>query len=251
MLLHCSATRVASFAARSMSAAVPRVAAPPHVVTALRAAAAVAFDVDSTVITTEGIDELAAFAGRGGEVAALTARAMGGSVPFRDALAARLGIIQPSRSLLESFLTRHPPSLTPGIARVVAALHARGTAVYLVSGGFTQMIHPIADLLAIPRANVYANTILFDGPGAYAGFDENAPTSRDGGKAAVVGKIKAHHGGAPVIMVGDGATDLQARPPADVVIGYGGIVSRDVMRKGADWFVVEWEGVEALVQARQ
>jgi phosphoserine phosphatase len=47
----------------------------------------VCFDVDSTVCTDEGIDELAAFCGAGVAVAALTARAMGGSVPFQDALA--------------------------------------------------------------------------------------------------------------------------------------------------------------------
>jgi len=42
-------------------------------------------------------------------------------------------------------------------------------------------------------------------------------------------------------MVGDGATDMQARPPADAFIGYGGIVVREPVRRGADWFVTHFD----------
>merc|ERR1719453_804280 len=73
-----------------------------HAKTCLREADAVCFDVDSTVITSEGIDDLAAHLetikpGVGAKVAELTAQAMGGNVPFHDALAARLDAMQPSR----------------------------------------------------------------------------------------------------------------------------------------------------------
>lgn len=71
--------------------------------------------------------------------------------------------------------------------------------------------------------------------GAYAGFDETAPTSRDGGKPEVVRRLREGAGGlAPIIMIGDGATDMQARPPADAFIGYGGVVTRPAVRDGAD-----------------
>jgi phosphoserine phosphatase len=165
------------------------------------------------------------------------------------ALAARLTLLAPSRGAVDAFVAAHAPALTPGLAALVAALQARGTAVYLVSGGFTQMILPVADALRVPRARVHANTLLFDAAtGAFAGFDEAAPTSRDGGKAAVLRALKAAHGYAPLIMVGDGATDLQARPPADAFVGYGGVVEREVVRKGADWFVKDWAEFTALVE---
>jgi phosphoserine phosphatase len=174
---------------------------------------------------------------------------MGGSVPFHEALEARLKLINPTRGLLSDFLAAHPFVLTPGVEDVVKALHARGTHVYLVSGGFTQMIHPVASRLSIPVSRVYANTILFDAEGRYAGFDRTAPTSRDGGKAAVVSSLKATHKYKPVIMVGDGATDLQARPPADAMIGYGGIVVREVVAKGSDWFVKDFGAVLEVLGA--
>lgn len=226
-----------------------RSAPPAHVVQALRDAPAVCFDVDSTVITVEAIDEFAAFAGKKEAVAALTAKAMGGSVPFHEALEARLGIIQPTRTMLTDFLKVHPFSLTPGVAEVISGLQARGTHVYLVSGGFTQMIAPVASVLNIPQERVFANTILFNDSHGYAGFDRNAPTSRDGGKAVVMGRLKQQHGYSCVVMVGDGATDLQARPPADVMLGYGGVVVREVVRKGADWFVHDFQDVLAVMNS--
>lgn len=51
-----------------------------------------------------------------------------------------------------------------------------------------QMIEPVADMLSIPRGNIFANKILFhSGSGEYSGFDADEPTSRDGGKPKVVG----------------------------------------------------------------
>lgn len=219
---------------------------PPSVAAVLKSTPCVCFDVDSTVITTEGIDELAAFAGKKEAVSELTRRAMGGSVPFHEALEARLSLISPARTLLDRFLAAHPSVFTPGVEAVIGALHARGTHVYLVSGGFTQMIHPLAHTLRIPLDRVFANTILFKGGGeggGYAGFDTSAPTSRDGGKAEVMRILRAKHNYASIVVIGDGATDLQARPPADVMLGYGGVVEREAVKKGADYFFYDFKAL--------
>ncbi|KAL0364758.1 UNVERIFIED_CONTAM: Phosphoserine phosphatase, chloroplastic [Sesamum angustifolium] len=74
-----------------------------------RTADAVCFDVDSTVCVDEGIDELAEFCGAGKAVAEWTARAMSGSVPFEQALAARLSLFNPSLSQVKEFLEKRPP----------------------------------------------------------------------------------------------------------------------------------------------
>lgn len=241
--------QVLGTAARTMSTHATHASAPSaRVLDVLKRANAVCFDVDSTVITVEGIDELASFAGKKEEVAALTRRAMGGSVPFHEALDARLKIIQPTSKMLEDFIKNHPFEFTDGFHEIAELLKRRGTSVYLVSGGFTQMIHPVADVLGLPRAHVYANTILFDGRGDYAGFDREAPTSRAGGKAEALRQLKTSKGYTTMVMVGDGATDLEARPPADVMVGYGGIAVREAVVKGADWFVKDWQVVKAALQ---
>lgn len=69
---------------------------------------------------------------------------MEGNTKFEDALAARLGIIQPSRAAIEQCLQDTPLQLSPGVDRLIASLSKRGTHVYLVSGGFRIMIEPIA-----------------------------------------------------------------------------------------------------------
>lgn len=221
----------------------------PSIRALFAAAQAVCFDVDSTVIQDEGIDVLAAYAGVGAEVAAMTADAMGGSLPFEVALERRLALIRPSRELVARCLTAHPPRLTPGVATLVATLHARGVAVYLISGGFRAMIEPVAERLAIAKERVIANAILFHDDGSYAGFDANEPTSRSGGKATAIARLQAERALSPLIMIGDGVTDLEARPPADGFIGFGGVVVREKVKAGADWFVTDFDELTAALTA--
>lgn len=212
----------------------------PHAVEIWKAAKAVCFDVDSTVIQDEGIDVLAGFGGVGQQVADLTASAMGGNVPFEFALSQRLNLIRPSRAMVANCLKTHPPRLTPGIGELIRRLHGRGTHVYLVSGGFRQMIDPVAKLVGIHLERVIANVLQFNADGTYLGFDNSQPTSASGGKAKALAQLKARFGYQPLVMVGDGATDLEARPPADCFIGFGGVVKRDKVVAGADWFVTDF-----------
>ena len=155
-------------------------------------------------------------------------------------------------------------------------LREKDIAVFLVSGGFRLMIEPVAEKIGIPLYNIYANTIFFDRDGKYNGFDDAELTARDGGKAKaievyvvdqssmlrnlpmsltrcsllyfVAASIKRIHGYKKIAMVGDGVTDLQARPPADLFVGFGGIVTRDVVKEGADLFVLDFNHLAKLLQ---
>ncbi|KAE8911781.1 hypothetical protein PF005_g9086 [Phytophthora fragariae] len=213
-----------------------------------RSVGAVCFDVDSTVCEDEGIDVLAEHCGAGKAVKEWTTKAMNGNVKFEDALAARLDIIKPSRQDIQDCLKQHPPKFTPGIKKLMSTLQDKGIAVFLVSGGFRLMIEPVAEEVAIPLYNIYANTIFFDDDGNYSGFDDAELTSRDGGKAKAIDVIKRIHGYEKIAMVGDGVTDLQARPPADLFVGFGGIVTRDVVKEGADLFVTDFDHLTKLLQ---
>ena len=78
-----------------------------------------------------------------------------------------------------------------------------------------------------------------------------APLSQ-GGKAKVVADLKAKHGYKTVVMVGDGATDMEARDVeggADAFIGFGGIQVRDKVKAGADWFVMDFDEMRAVLKA--
>ncbi|XP_041349818.1 phosphoserine phosphatase-like isoform X2 [Gigantopelta aegis] len=206
-----------------------------------RRADAVCFDVDSTVCKDEGIDELAKFCNVGLEVSELTKKAMGGNMSFREALSQRLDIIKPSRQQMVDFIGHRKPRLSDGIVELVSLLKERGCAVYLVSGGFISVITEAAKLLSIPPGNIFCNRLKFYYSGEYAGFDVDQPTSDSGGKTKVVKMIKEKFGHKQLVMVGDGATDMETCPPADAFIGYGGNVVRESVKEKASWFITDFQ----------
>ncbi|XP_052779100.1 phosphoserine phosphatase-like [Mya arenaria] len=197
----------------------------------------VCFDVDSTLLKDEGLDELAEFCGVGAEVREWTNKAMGGTMRFRTALEKRMEIIKPSLDQITEFRKHHKILFSDGVQELVEALHARGTKVYLVSGGFHSLIEPATERLNIPKENIFANRFKFYYDGTYAGFDTDQPTSDSGGKKIVAEQLKASSKN--LVFVGDGVTDMEAYPPADCFIGYGGNVIRESVREKASWYVMD------------
>ncbi|XP_058425495.1 phosphoserine phosphatase isoform X1 [Diceros bicornis minor] len=204
------------------------------------AADAVCFDVDSTVIREEGIDELAKFCGVEDAVSEMTRRAMGGAVPFKAALTERLALIQPSREQVQRLIAEHPPHLTPGIRELVSRLQERNVQVFLISGGFRSIVEHVASKLNIPPTNVFANRLKFYFTGEYAGFDEMQPTAESGGKGKVIKLLKEKFHFKKIVMIGDGATDMEACPPADAFIGFGGNVIRQQVKDNAEWYITDF-----------
>ena len=214
---------------------------------------AVCFDVDSTVIAEEGIDVLADFLGKGEEVSALTKAAMEGGMKFQDALASRLDLLRPSRQSIVKLLEEQPLQLTPGVGRLMKSLQDANVDIWLVSGGFRIMIEPVADILNIPRSNIVANTLLFDeesDEGTYTGFDPTEPTSADMGKPKALTQIQSLKGYKTMVMVGDGATDAQAKPPATAFVGFGGVEERQAVKDKADWFVKNFDDMTWVIEQR-
>merc|ERR1719499_1408299 len=111
---------------------------------------------------------------------------------------------------LEWCVKIHLPWWSRGVRKVVKMFHKQGTDVYLVSGGFKNMLYPLALELHIPQKNVYANEVLFDDAGNYAGFDRSNPTAASGGKPKVLRMMTRKYGYSTMIMFGDGATDMDA-----------------------------------------
>lgn len=81
---------------------------------------------------------------------------------FGEAFSRRLEIMNPTKAALHDFTTAHPAVLTDGVEAFMRKIRENGTDIYLLSGGFTQMIYGVADRLEIPRTRVLANTVLFN-----------------------------------------------------------------------------------------
>ena len=215
---------------------------------------AVAFDVDLTVTSEDSIDALAKFMGKSDSVAAITDKAMNGDMTLEQALEERMRIINPSPQNVQQYLEATPPSarLNPGAKRLIKALHQRGIAVYLISGGFREMVLPVAAELGIPYSRVYANRMLFTAddstglPTQFSGYDPNQPTSHAGGKPEVIRALRERHPYDAVVMVGDGITDLEAAQlegGADCFIAYAGCTLRPAVAAEADGLVAHFDAL--------
>ncbi len=189
----------------------------------------VLFDCDSTLSGIEGVDELAALKGRRGEVEAITRRAMEGELEFGDALHQRLSVIRPNRSDLDVVGTLYVRNVVPGARELVALIQEQGLNAYIVSGGFVHSIQHLATHLGIPWHHVYANDLMFDATGQYERFNREHPTARSMGKALVAQQIPG-----PKVLFGDGASDLEARPFVDCMVGFCGVERRSVVEARAD-----------------
>ena len=165
----------------------------------------VAFDMDSTLIEAEVIDELAKLAGVGEQVSAITERAMRGEIDFNESFRARVALL---KGLEEDALQRVAGRLkiTEGAEHLIATLRTLGYKTAILSGGFTYFAHHLQARLGMDY--VYANELdIVDGrvTGNIVG------TIVDGERKAELLRQLAREEGVDlqqVIAVGDGANDL-------------------------------------------
>lgn len=163
-------------------------------------------DMDSTMIDQECIDELADVAGLKERVAAITAKAMNGEIPFEDALRDRVALLKGLSETVVAEVIRDRITLASGGKELVATMRSNGAHAALVSGGFTCFTGPIAALLGFDenKANV-----LDAAEGNFTGTVREPILGRQA-KADALVAISARLGITPVdaVAVGDGANDL-------------------------------------------
>ncbi|GIT92802.1 phosphoserine phosphatase SerB [Jannaschia pagri] len=163
-------------------------------------------DMDSTMIQQECIDELAAEAGVGDRVAAITAKAMNGEIDFEGALRERVGLLAGLDVSVIDRVIADRITLMPGGPELVATMKANGARAALVSGGFTAFTSVIAARLGFDENR--ANTLL-EADGKLTG-EPGTPILGREAKVTALEEITAQMGitDADVLAVGDGANDL-------------------------------------------
>ncbi len=182
------------------------------------------FDCDSTLSSIEGIDELAG--PRKAEIAALTERAMAGEVPLEAVYGRRLELLRPTREQVAALGQQYVATALPQALELVQALRALRKRVCILSGGLRQAVFALADHLRIESKDVFAVDVFHDRDGAYAGFDEESPLARAGGKLEVLRQLAREDRRGGLVLIGDGATDLEAAPAARRFVAFGGVARR-------------------------
>jgi phosphoserine phosphatase len=185
-------------------------------------------DVDSTLIQQEVIELLAERAGTREEVAAVTEAAMRGEIDFAASLAARVATLA---GLPESVIQEAAAdvTLTPGASELVSTLQSQGWTVALVSGGFAEIVGPIAESLGI---ELYKANRLEVAGGNLTGRTVGPVIDR-AAKAQALLEFAEQLGVAAVdtVAIGDGANDLDMIAAAGLGIAFN---AKPAVREAAD-----------------
>jgi len=197
----------------------------------------VCFDCDSTLSKIEGIDELGRRSGLFDQLVALTNAAMNGELALEDIYGKRLDLIKPDKAQMSALADLYISEMVEGVEEVFSTLLAEGKQVHIISGGIRQAILPLAEKLGLSADHVHAVDVLFNDDGSYNDFDQQSALAKTGGKAVICKQIQI--AGQSMAMIGDGKTDLEAKQAGATVIGFGGVMQREIVIEQADVFVKE------------
>ncbi len=178
----------------------------------------ICFDMDSTLIQTECIDELAERAGVGDKVRAITERAMRGEIDFKESFTERVALLKGLDVSVMQDIAEHLP-ITEGVPRLMKVLKRCGYKIAILSGGFTYFGEYLQRQFGIDY--VYANELEIGDDGKLTGHYVGDIV--DGKRKAELLKLIAQVEKvnlAQTIAVGDGANDLPMITEAGLGIAF-------------------------------
>lgn len=178
----------------------------------------ICFDMDSTLIQTECIDEMAERAGVGDKVKAITARAMRGEIDFKESFTERVALLKGLDVSVMQDIAEHLP-ITEGVPRLMKVLKACGYKIAILSGGFTYFGEYLRQKFGFDY--VYANELEIGEDGKLTGryVGEIVDGRRKAELLRLIAQVE-HVNLAQTIAVGDGANDLPMISEAGLGIAF-------------------------------
>ena len=211
-------------------------------------------DFDSTIIKGESLDLLAeaVFDNRlesnlkFQEIKKLTDEGMEGRISFQESLNRRLRILVLDQLHLNKSIKSVTKLISPSFIENIGWLKKYRDNILIFSGGFKDMIKPVAVKLGLKEENIYANELIFKN-GKFNGVNEKSALSRSGGKLNQAKQLGLDKN---LIVVGDGITDWEIKKLGDQVtfFAYTENVSRKNVVKKADFEAKNFDEIVKYIE---
>lgn len=200
--------------------------------------ACLALDIDSTLITKEGIEMMAALRGEKihQQIAEMTREAMRIGGNTAEIFIKRLEAINPLIKDLETVGDLCCEALVEDTCETIEICQALGINMHLISGGYDKVVAKLGQLLGIP--NIHANAIDFNKEGSCQGLALEIPLWTPQGKPLTIERlISQGRFYSNSAMIGDGGTDAATAVDVDVFIGYGGVTEREDVKEQSPFYI--------------
>mgnify|MGYP006228037435 CR=1 FL=1 len=189
-------------------------------------------DFDSTFVKVETIDEIARLTLQADPdrnkkielISGITNQAMSGEIDFPTALERRLQALLITQDTIAEVTNKIESLVSDSFREHRELIKENASSIWIISGGFTEVITPIVGKFGINDSHVLANTFTFDGE-RVSGCDQQNHLFQDRGKIKAINSVETLR---PRVMIGDGYTDLEVylEGAADQFICYTENVSR-------------------------
>lgn len=213
-------------------------------------------DFDSTIITEETLDELAKISlidtpdkdEKIKQISLITKKAMDGEIYFMDALNERIKILHATQIHIDTLKKQLHEKLSPSFKNIKNYIKENADNIYVVSGGFTELIYPVVKEFGISKEHIFANVFTFDEMGLINGVDQSQLLAQKPGKIDAVRSLNLQ---GTVIAIGDGWTDYQIKESglAQYFIAYTESVSRKPVIEKSDIVATSFHDVLAFLNS--
>ncbi len=173
-------------------------------------------DFDSTFVKGETIDELARIVLQTSpkreaiisQIAEITKQGMEGRIPFSQSLSERLKLFHATKEHVNALILHLQATITDSFARNKDFFKKNSAHIYIISGGFKEVIEPVVKEFGISSDHVLANSLRFNGKEEIVGIDTKHLLAQNGGKAKAISQLKLT---GEIVVLGDGITDYEIK----------------------------------------
>ncbi len=177
-------------------------------------------DFDSTFISKESLDELASHALQRSkskdlildQIHQLTDDGMSGKITFYESINSRLKLISATKEDVKFVSNNLKAHVTDSFKRNKYFINEQSDKIYIISGGFKDMLIPVLTSFGIPKKNIFGNDFIYDGEKIIS-FDSENPLTKVDGKAQVIESLSLN---GEIHAIGDGYNDYQLKAAGSV-----------------------------------